>query len=147
MHIRDHSPAYKGIFSLCVYRRGRLIERFEDRNLIVDAGRAIQAQLLGGDVDGRSIASIAFGTNGTPAAPENAAIANAFVKAITGHSYPSPSTVAFDFALGADEANGLEIVEFGLLTGNGTLYARKVRQGAITKEPDLTLTGTWQILF
>ena len=147
MHLRDQPPAYKGIFSLCVYRRGELIERFEDRNLIVDAGRAIQAQLLGGDVVGRPVASVAFGTNGTPAAPADAAIAGRFLKAIDGHDYPNPTTVAFHFSLGADEANSLEITEFGLITGNDTLYARKVRQGAITKEQDLTLTGTWQILF
>lgn len=147
MHILDTPPAYKGIFTLDVYSRGQLIEHYEDRNLIVDAGRAIQAQLLGGDVAGRPIAQIAFGSNGTPAAAGNTAITTPFVKAIGGHSYPNATTVAFDFTLASDEANGLLIVEFGLMTGNNTLYARKVRQGAIAKEPDLTLTGTWQIMF
>ena len=147
MHLHDKPPAYKGIFTLSVYRRDKLIEQYVDRNLIVDAGRAIQAQLLGGDVDGSPIASVAFGTNGAPAAPADAGITARYIKAIDGHDYPSPTTVAFHFSLGAEEANGLEIVEFGLITGNDTLYARKVRQGAITKEQDLTLTGTWQILF
>jgi len=147
MLLRDKNHPMRGVFTLDVFRRGELLEHYEDNNLIVDAGRAIQAQLLGGDVDGRPVVSVAFGTNGLPAAPGDTAITGRFIKPVDGHGYPIPTTVAFHFSLAADEANGLPITEFGLITGNDTLYARKVRQGAIMKELDLTLTGTWQILF
>ena len=147
MRLHDTPEPPRGILDIQIFRQGLLIERFCDRNLIVDAGRAIQAQLLGGDVAGRPVASVAFGDNVTPAALGDTAISHRFIKPINGHGYPNATTVAFHFSLGADEANGLAIVEFGLITGNDTLYARKVRSGAILKENDLTLTGTWQILF
>jgi hypothetical protein len=38
-------------------------------------------------------------------------------------------------------------MEFGLLTGAGTLYARKVRSAALNKAADITLSGTWTISF
>ncbi|MNC78397.1 hypothetical protein D3C75_1305980 [compost metagenome] len=52
----------------------------------------------------------------------------------------------FAFTLGESEANGLNIRELGLLCADETLFARKVR-GLIEKTSDLSITGSWTIIF
>jgi len=147
MQISDLAQAHRGIFTLDIYRKGKLIEHFVDDNLIVDQGRTNVTRLLGGDSANLQIAQIGFGTSNAVAAPGNTALTSAFVKAIDSHSYPSATSVLFKFSLGTGEANGKAIYEFGLLTASGLLHARKVRGGALMKESDLSLAGTWQLLY
>jgi hypothetical protein len=45
------------------------------------------------------------------------------------------------------EANGMAIREFGLLTANGTLFARRIRANPIYKESDISIEGEWIIIF
>lgn len=56
-------------------------------------------------------------------------------KNLTGVDWPLPFIVRFEATLGADEAVGYLIREFGLWTGNGVLFARKVFP-AISKGSD-----------
>lgn len=141
----DRAPT--GDFRLEVYRRGLLIEVFEEKNLIVANSKLIHARLLGGDVANRSVTQIGFGTN--PAAPTsgNTALTDAYLKGIDTVSYPLDNQVRFAFSLGTAEANGKAISEFGLLTAGSMLYARKVRAAPLNKESDLTFAGTWTINF
>lgn len=141
----DREPT--GDFRLEVFRRGRLIEVFEEKNLIVANSKQIHARLLGGDVTNRSITQIGFGTN--PAAPTsgNTTLTDAYVKNVDNVSYPAAHQVRFAFSLGTAEANGKAISEFGLLTEGNMLYARKVRAAPLNKESDLTFAGTWTINF
>jgi len=145
--IKDFSRAPSGLFVLNVYRRGELIERVEETNLIVNGSKQVHAKLLGGDVEDQSITTIAFGTNGTEPAAGNTTLTDAYTKAVDTITYPETNQVAFGFSLGADEANGKAIKEFGLFTAGGTLYARKVRSAALNKESDITLSGSWIIAF
>lgn len=147
MQISDLAQSCRGIFTLDISRRGELIEHFVDDNLIVDQGRTNVTRLLGGDGANLQIAKIGFGTSNAVASPGNTALTNAFVKAIDSHSYPSTTSVLFNFSLGTGEANDKAIYEFGLLTESGLLHARKVRGGALMKESDLSLAGTWQLLY
>ncbi|HQS59619.1 MAG TPA: hypothetical protein PKZ37_14670 [Gallionellaceae bacterium] len=147
MHISDQAQPPRGILTLDFFRAGIHIEHFSEPQLIVDQGRSNVTRLLGGDVANLHIAQIGFGTNGAAALPGNTALTGAFVKSIDGHSYPSATSVLFNFSLAAGEANGLSIIEFGLLTASGLLHARKVRGGAFLKEADLSLSGTWQLLY
>jgi hypothetical protein len=137
----------EGIFTLEVRRHGELIELYEDKNLVVDASKQQLARLIGGDVTNRSITKIGFGTSGTAPAAGNTTLTGAFVKALGTVTYPVAGTVQFAFTLGTSEGNGLSIMEFGLFTAGDVLFARKVRTGAIVKDSDLTLAGTWQITF
>lgn len=136
-----------GEFRLDVLRRGVLLERTAEPNLVVDNFKLIHARLLGGSVTGRSVATFGVGTSGTTPAGANTALTSAFTKALDSVSYPATNQVAFNFSLLATEANGKAILEFGLFTGDGTLYARKVRASALNKESDISFTGSWVITF
>ncbi len=147
MNLLDPSQKPRGIFALDIYRRGQLIEHFEDDNLIVTKGRESVVRLVAGDVASRSVVNIGFGTNGTAANPADTALTGAFVKAIDSHSYPVSTSVQFNFSLATSEAIGLSIREFGLLTSSGILHARKVRGGPLLKDIDISLSGTWTLIY
>jgi hypothetical protein len=137
----------EGLFVLNIYRRGELIERFEEKNLIVDSSKLIHAKLLGGDVANRSVSKFGVGTNGAAPAGGNNALTAAYVKAVDDVTYPATNQVAFDFSLGVGEANGKAILEFGLFTTGDVLYARKIRATPLNKENDISFAGTWTISF
>lgn len=147
MRISDGSKAARGIFTLDIFRHGELLEHYVDDNLIVDQGRTNVTRLLGGDGANLQIAQIGFGTNGAVAVPGNTSLTGAYIKAIDAHSYPSATSVLFNFSLGTAEANGMAIFEFGLFTASGLLHARKIRAGSLAKASDLSLSGTWQLLY
>jgi hypothetical protein len=137
----------RGEFQLRVYRGGDLVEEWVEKNLIVDGSKFALAHLLGGDVTGNSVKQIAFGTSGTAPASGNTSITNSYPKLIDSVTYPASNQVSFNFSLGTGEANGKAIMEFGLLTEVGTLFARKVRVSALNKESDISLSGSWIISF
>ena len=136
-----------GFLSLDVFRRGKLIEIYRGQNLVVDTYKLLHARLIGGDVTDRSVTQIGFGTNGTAPAAGNTALTGAFIKDVDTITFPQTNQVQFNFSLGTGEANGLAILEFGLITENGTLYARRVRSAALNKASDITLNGSWLITF
>lgn len=136
----------KGILTLRMFRDGvEVVE--EGFNLVVDLSKQQLARLIGGDVANRSITKIGFGTSGTAPAAGNTTLAGAYVKALGSVSYPTTNSVEFAFTLGTTEANGMSIMEFGLFTAGDVLFARKTRAGAIVKDSDLAIAGTWRINF
>lgn len=143
----DSLRAPHGDFYLEVFRRGKLIEVFEEKNLIVVGSQQAHAKLLGGDVTGQSVTQIGFGTGTVAPAFGNTALTSAYTKALDGHSYPATNQVQFAFSLGTTEANGVAISEFGLLTASGALYSRKTRTAPLNKDSDLTFQGNWTISF
>ncbi|MDR1072596.1 MAG: hypothetical protein LBL45_02830 [Treponema sp.] len=142
------SAGLRGVFKMSVYKEEggnrRLVETFEADNVIVDAARVSMARLIAGDVGGRSMQSIAFGTDG---AEPDAEIANPFVKGLDGADCSEGGRARFSWSLSTSEANGLAIMKFGLLTGDGALFCRRTRAAPINKESDISLEGTWTIIF
>lgn len=136
----------EGILTLQIFRKGELIEEV-GYNLVVDLSKQQLARLIGGDVANRSITKIGFGTSGTAPAAGNTSLTDAYVKALGAVTYPATNSVQFAFTLGTSEANGKSIQEFGLFTAGDVLFARKTRAGAIVKDSDLSLNGTWRINF
>ena len=137
-----------GRFLLTVYRDGKVIEQLDEPNLVVNTSKTMMANLLaGGATDTWSIKSIGFGTNGDPTQLVNTQLTEAFVKAITTRTVVDASHIRFDFTLEANEANSKPIREFGLLSGNKVLFARKIRQSALNKTKAIALTGSWIISF
>ena len=148
MNLKDrYEKAPSGLFLLRVFKDGDLVEVFEEKNLIVDLSKQIHAKLLGGSVSGQSVTQIGFGTNDTAPASGNTALTGAYTKAVDTVTYPASNQVQFSFSLGSGENNGMAILEFGLVTGGGTLYARKVRASALNKASDIALSGSWTISF
>lgn len=144
---KDTLEAPRGHFLLKVYRRGLLADVVDKPNLIVDGSKLIHAKLLGGSVVNNSVTTIGFGTNGTAPAGGNTTLTAPFTKLLDSVTYPASNQVTFNFSLASGEDNGQAIMEFGLLTGSGALYARVVRASAINKAADISFAGSWTISF
>lgn len=138
----------KGLFFLQVIcaHTGNILETYQDNNLVVNNGRETVTKLLGAGTTTKKLSKIAFGTNGTAPAGADNTITGAFTKSLGAVSYPTISSVKFDWTLGASEGNGINIVEFGILSDDDTLFARKVR-AVIAKNSDIILNGNWTISF
>jgi len=136
----------RGALDITVRRQGVIIERIAMPNMILEAARTAMAALIAGDGAGKHIAEIGVGTNGDGPAPGDTGLTGAFTKPVSGFAYPAAGEVRFDWRLETTEANGLSIREFGLITADGTLFARKTR-AAIEKADDISLDGSWTIIF
>lgn len=144
----------RGEFHLKVYKGGKLIEDYKDKNLIVDSGFALVQQLLSSAADDKHIDRIAFGEllSGEPVAPTagQTEVPNRFdittggndYKAFDTVTFPTNRSVSFNWSLNGTQGNGHEISYFGLLNSEDTLFAAKSRP-AITKTSDIVLEGTW----
>jgi hypothetical protein len=139
----------KGILRYKVFKNGILLEDVEEQNLIVTLGRTQMAHLLAGDLTGKQVTKIAFGTSGTAPALSDTQITNDFTKKLLGFSYPAAGQVKFNWNLTTAEANGKAILEFGLICEDLTLFSRRVRESGkpIYKESDISLEGDWTIIF
>jgi hypothetical protein len=138
---RETMPPMRGCFNMRVFKQGKLIEEYRENNLIVSGARTAVAMHLMGDCEGGHIAKIAFGISGNVPTPDDTAIKSPFIKPLLSASILTPAQVEFKWSLPKSEANGMKIIEFGLLCENETLFARKVRSEAIPKEPDIALEG------
>jgi len=143
----NETMAMHGKFHLLVYRKGILIEEWSDPNLIVIGARQQLANVLASESSNIFINRIAFGTNGDVPEYSDTLITNQFVKSFSGYTFPSPGEVQFNWLLKETENNGMAISEFGLLTSDGSLFARKTRSFPINKDLDISLEGHWIISF
>lgn len=117
--------------------------RRSNHNMIVAGGHRAIAEALAG-IEGARIRSIAVGDNGTAPTEADTEITNAVTVEVQSVEFPNPATVRFNFSIGYDVANGMDIREFGLITADGRLFSRKVRE-AIEKTEHMTITGQWDI--
>jgi hypothetical protein len=147
MILQKENVSMSGEFCLWIFRRGILLEYYEDHNLIVNGARTAMAYLAGGSGTGKNINRIALGTNGSAPSTTDTTITAAYTKAIINATYPAPGQVEINWNLLVGEANGKAIMEFGLLCADGTLFSRKNRGKAIEKDADISLEGKWRILF
>lgn len=143
--MQDKFLKARGELRVNIYRDGVLVEQYCENNLIVDMAKTIMANLLGGEAD-KNITKIGFGTSSIAPAAGDTALTGAYVKLLAAAEYPEDNSVLFPFTLGTGEANGTSIKEFGLLTEDETLFARKTRT-TIEKTVDLSLSGSWKIIF
>jgi hypothetical protein len=137
----------RGVFEMKVYKSGKLIEEILDENLIVNVAKEQMARLIAGETLNRHITLIAFGTSNVDPAPTDTVITGQWSKSILGYSFPEIGKVRFNWLLGVTENNGMAIREFGLLTADGKLFARKIRTNPLNKESDISIEGSWTIIF
>lgn len=147
MHFADHVIRPTGYLTVLVYERGKLVEEWSGKNVVVAQSRTENAHLFGGDVTNRSISKIGFGTSGSAPSSGNTALTSPFIKTIDGVTYPTSASVEFSFSLSTAEGNGKAIMEFGLHTAAGILVARRVRSAVLNKTSDIALSGKWRIEF
>lgn len=135
----------KGIFRLKVFKADKLVEEYEDKNLIVDQGlNHIRDLVSGASPD--PIDTIGFGEGTSSPAAGDTTLTNSYEKAIASVTTPGTGDVTFEWTLETTEGNGMAITEFGLLYGSSLLFSRKTR-AAINKDSDIRLEGTWTIQF
>ena len=139
----------KGILQYQVFKNGVLIETVRDENLILNGARDQMARLIAGDFAGRNITKITLGVSGTAPEVTDETLTGAFEKNIDGYSFPAMGQAQFDWSLMTSEANGKAILEFGLITADGTLFSRRIRENGkpINKESDISIVGQWIIIF
>ena len=145
----------RGILNYKVLKNGVLIEEVKGANLILNGARNQMAHLIAGDFPDRNITKIAIGLSGTPPIVTNETLTGTFMKNIDGYSFPDIGQVQFDWSLGIAEANGMAIMEFGLMSEDGTLFSRRIREDEngnpinkpINKESDISIIGQWIIIF
>lgn len=145
MEARDNfNNSMTGTLHLRGYnRKGVKVWESIGKNLIVDTGYAAAAEALAG-LSGAKIVNVAIGTNGEEPAAGDTEIKNAVLIPIQRIDYPAPGTVRFNFTIGYDTAPGLNIREFGLITEDGRLFSRKVRE-VLEKSQNMTISGMWEI--
>jgi len=136
----------RGELTLVIQRRGHAPETITEHNMIMNVARDALAKLIAGQGTGKTINRIGFGTGSAGPTPDDTALSGAYIKSVGAISFPSAGQVTFSFSLAESEANGKSIREFGLLCSDGSLFSRKVR-GVIEKSDDLSLSGTWTIIF
>ena len=145
MNFKDDARL-RGVFEIRVIKAGRELEHYRDDNMIMSSARAALARRIGGAGSGKTVTKIGVGTNGNGPTPNDKGLTGAYSKPVSGCTYPATGEACFAFTIGAGEANGKSIREFGLLCSDGTLFARKTR-GVIEKADDIEITGTWTIKF
>src|SRR5690348_5673449 len=103
----------RGEFVLVVRnKKGKIVERFAEKNLIVNLAKTSLASLIGGTGANKNINTIAFGTNGTAPDVADTAITGAVTKAMGSITFPEFNSVLYSWSLGLAEANGVAIAEF-----------------------------------
>lgn len=141
----DHADNMRGAVHLEVYKAGRLILADDDHNLIVAAGRAKLARMLGGGYTGH-ITHVGVGTGSAAAASGDTGLTGTVKVPVSSVEYAN-NKVRFNFTIGTNVANGMAIREFGLFFEDNTLFSRRVRKSTIGKEDDIQITGYWEIYF
>jgi hypothetical protein len=163
MKFIDSYENAKGVFSYKAYRHedGKkiLIAEYRSRNKIVNGAKNQMAHLVAGESAGFKITQIGFGTSDAPTSADDDGLKNAFVKEVSGYSFPGDGKVLFTVILETGEANGLEIREAGLFCEDGTMFARNRREELdedtgefnplppLVKAADFSLEAEWEITF
>lgn len=143
LSIKDQMHEMRGNVHLCIKKNGKVIHEEDDHNLIVTAGRAKLARLMGGGYNGH-ISQVGIGEGTAAASESDTGLTNGVRVDIESVTY-SGTSVKFNFCIGTGQGNGLNVREFGLFFADGTIFSRRVRASAIGKESDIEITGYWEI--
>lgn len=145
MILRENLSGCKGHIHFVVKKAGKVVEKFDDHNLIVTSGRQMMAELLTG-LSTAFITHIGVGTGTDTAEISDTSLQNQTLVPVTS-SWAENKVAHFNFVVDTETANGLQITEFGLFAGDGTMFSHRVRNGAIAKENDVEIEGYWEIRF
>ena len=134
------------------------LERYEvslGENLFLDQGRQLLAYCFGfrapiGDFTCQKY-SVGTGittpqvTDVSLEAPITLLSTSSTMADVDGIDFLSPFVVRVSYTIALSDANGNLITERGLLSGNGTLFARHVTTAGINKTADFSPTLTWRV--
>ena len=147
IYTSDTNRPLRGIFKMRVLdKAGRVVGVYEDHNMIVNSARTAMTYLVSEGLQAKVIKKFGVGTGTATATPSDSELTNPYVNNIINHSFPDFGVVKFLWRLGYDEANNMNVTEFGLYCADDTLFSRKVRS-AIYKASDIAFEGEWSIIF
>ena len=126
---------------------GELIDEFRGNNLVVNAGRESLTKLLTTTDPDKRITRAEWGEGAATPLPTDTALTNPYQNGIISSSYPSNIQVQYSLALGTSEGNGKALTELGLVSDDGTLFARFVWGSTINKSAGFALEADWIIQF
>ena len=147
LHFNEKPIKLRGELHFTVKRGGRVIDKYDNHNMIMTAARELMAKILTGGAS-ESITHIGVGSGTAAETTADTGLTGQILVALTKRS--STGNVArFDFTLGENDANGLNIHEFGLFTSSGIMFSHRVRDEKkdLVKASDLTIEGYWTINF
>ena len=78
-----------GLFDMRVFRRGTLIEHYQEPNLVVDLYRTALSRLLGNGAANDRVGLFGVGESATAAAAGNTSLVAPYQKAIDGVLFPT----------------------------------------------------------
>ena len=149
MKLEDTARPVTGEIHLEVYRGNQMIDKIDDHNLVVDAGRKRLAELAAGKVGSYAesyITHIGLGSGNTVESVNDTALVNQQLFPLTSVEI-NGRDVQCNFFIANNEAVGLSIRELGLFCADGTMFSHRVRQGIIEKYDDIELKGYWILHF
>lgn len=141
----DLSP--HGVIEYVIYRHGKPIEGVKAENLVVDGGRNMLAKLISGAPDAEPVKYIGFGTGTKFEEPEDSTLENLLLIEFDNVYIHDGANVVFEWTLGTDRGNGMDITEFGLFTASGVMITHQVRGKIIAKDDDMMLKGRYYLHF
>lgn len=126
--------------------KGELIDKYVGPNLITTIGKNNMTQLISAGVADKQIALVQCGSNATATDIADTAITTPATVGLDSTSYPTLSSVRFGWTFGTGDANGMTVVEFGLICADGGLFSRITRP-PIAKTAAISIVGAWEIDF
>ena len=136
----------KGEFHIDVLKNGRIVQTISDHNMVVDVGRIRLAELAAGTKANQHITQIGLGSGSETEDASDISLTNQTLLPLSGVTVTGRD-VRFDFFVDTDQANGLQVHEFGLFCADNTMFSHRVRSGVIEKENDIQLKGYWILHF
>ena len=149
MIFKDAIQPVTGDIHLEVIRDKKIIDKFDDHNLVVDVGRKRLAALAAGKVGSYAesyISHIGLGSGSTTETVNDTELENQQLFPLTSIEVDGRD-VKCNFFIANDEAVGLAIHELGLFCADGTMFSHRVRQGIIEKYEDIEVRGYWILHF
>lgn len=156
MRIEDTTHAVTGDIHLEIFQKKKLVEKIDDHNLVVDAGRIRLAELAAGKVGSYSesyLTHIGLGSGSTIESVSDTELENQQLFPLTSVEL-NGRDVKCNFLIADNQANGLSIRELGLFCADGTMFSHRVRKneetgevGVIEKFSDIEIKGFWVLHF
>jgi len=149
-----------GIVRIRLVQQGRIVWKYEGRNLFVNAGLPALAALLGGDTTGEFAVAVGFGSgSNAPTVTDSALTAPAYYKALDSHSEDGNGSVTFNWSLTTADtgARGITIQELAIFANHASaglpgttaptpMLARKTI-APIVFGAGMSISGTWTLTF
>ena len=127
---------------------GKIVDRFQQHNLVVTAGRNLLRDLLN-NTSPAGLTHVAIGTGTTAVNAAQTALVTEVFRDVITQRLTDVGQLTVTLYLSTSSANGSTLAEVGLFnaSSSGTMYARVVLASTIAKTSAIAVTFTWTLTF